>query len=65
MKYFWKKRNAIEFFNRFMPDKLGKHIQWKTLDYTAGSFVDKSWRWRHSDILFKVKTKEQVSFLSW
>ena len=54
---------AENFFRYCLPEKLRKHIDFKTLEITDGTYVDEKLKDRHSDIVYKIKIQGFPAFL--
>lgn len=42
-----------------LPDALGAHVDWETLEHVPGSFVDSTLSDRHADLLYRVRVGER------
>jgi len=58
-----KKTNATSFFKEYLPEKITKKLDLRTLSIVKGAFISAELQERFSDIIYKVSSKEKTFFI--
>ncbi len=60
---FGDRPTAISLFRTFLPGKFTHHLDWRTAALQPGSYVDREFKALHSDILYRVKSRDSEALL--
>ena len=60
---FSNKKNAIDFFNNYLPKNIINLIDFSHTEIIKDSFVDKQLKQHFSDLLYKIKIKNKTGFI--